>query len=48
MKKATIDYVLIPEQEKELYKRLDVHQNGEVRYIPAKKALKEIRAKLKK
>lgn len=42
------DYTLTPEQKKELDKRLDEHEKGVAKYIPAKKSLKEIRAKLKK
>lgn len=48
LNKSSHDYVLTAEQEKELYRRLDAHEKGEVKYIPAKKALKNIRQKLKK
>jgi hypothetical protein len=48
LNKSSNDYVLTVEQEKELYKRLDAHEKGEVKYIPAKKALKDIRKQLKK
>jgi hypothetical protein len=48
LNKSTRDYVLTAEQEKELYKRLDEDEKGLAKYIPAKKSLKEIRAKLKK
>jgi CMP-N-acetylneuraminic acid synthetase len=48
LNKATNDYTLTVEQEKELYKRLEEHEKGEVKYIPSKKVLKEIRQKFKK
>ncbi|MEO5642754.1 MAG: hypothetical protein ABIQ40_15525 [Bacteroidia bacterium] len=48
LNKSSNDYVLTAEQEKELYRRLDEDEKGHAKYIPAKKSLKEIRAKLKK
>ncbi len=48
LNKSTNDYVLTAEQEKEVYRRLEAHKKGEVKYIPAKKAMKEIRQKVKK
>lgn len=48
LNKSSHDYILTVEQEKELYKRLDEDEKGQAKYIPAKKSLKEIRAKLKK
>lgn len=47
MKKVANDYALSPEQEKELEKRMDEHEKGLAKYIPAKKSMKEIRAMLK-
>jgi hypothetical protein len=46
--KSANDHVLTAEQEKELHKRLDEDEKGLSKYIPAKKSIKEIRAKLKK
>jgi hypothetical protein len=46
--KGSDNYVLTPEQEKELYKRLDEHEKGETKYISSRKVLEEIRAKIKK
>ncbi|MDQ3111872.1 MAG: hypothetical protein M3R17_18455 [Bacteroidota bacterium] len=40
-------YILTPEQEKELDRMCDNHTKGVVKYIPAKKSLKNIRQKLK-
>ncbi|CAN5333606.1 hypothetical protein BH09BAC5_BH09BAC5_16910 [soil metagenome] len=48
LNKSSRDYSLTAEQEKELYKRLDDHEIGKVKYSPAKKSLKNIRKQLKK
>ena len=48
LNKSSFDYSLTVEQEQELYRRLDEHEKGTAKYTPAKKALKNIRQKLKK
>ena len=48
LNKSIHDYILTAEQEREVYKRLDEHEKGITKYIPAKKSLKNIRQKLKK
>lgn len=48
LNKSTHDYILTVEQEQEAYRRLDDHEKGITKYVPAKKSLKNIRAKLKK
>lgn len=48
LNKSTHDYILTVEQEQELYKRIEMHEKGLTKNIPARKAMKELRAKFKK
>jgi hypothetical protein len=48
LNKSTHDYQLTFEQEKELYGRVERHEKGLTKNIPAKKAMKDLRAKFKK
>lgn len=48
LNKSNHDYNLTFEQEKELYIRVEKHEKGLTKNIPAKKAMKELREKFKK
>ena len=48
LNKSTHEFQFTVEQEKELYKRIEKHEKGITKNIPARKAMKELREKFKK
>jgi hypothetical protein len=48
LNKSTYDYQLTVAQEQELYERIEKHEKGLSKTIPARKAMKELREKFKK